>query len=355
MGSSPPSVSSTMVTPEANRPIEIYSNFSSWSRLLANRSDIRHTLIDADTSVMRTLWFLLKVGRRADFLVLNLDHRRLYLACIIFMIAFPRSFRRCRLISVDILLRPVSGTKGRLVQMAKIFLLRQVDLFVLYFRNIDGYLKHYKLDRKRIIHVPFKVNSSLKLHQKRMAGVPEGDYALLAGVTLRDHATFVEAVRKAGVPAVLLLHPGMRDQVGNLAWYKSCPANLRIEFHEDGKESTYLGYFERAKVVCLPRYKWDIASTGISALFCSFGLGKCVLISKGPGAEDILTQGQALFFEPEDVDSLAALIRRVWDDNALRRRVGAAAAEFADCVQGEDRLLRDILDGMLASFTRHQG
>jgi glycosyltransferase involved in cell wall biosynthesis len=252
-------------------------------------------------------------------------------------------------VSVDILLRPASGTKEKLVQAFKIFLLRQVDLFVLYFRNIDGYVQHYKLDRKRIIYVPFKVNSSLKLHQKRMAGVAEGDYVLLAGVTLRDHATFVEAVRRTGVPSVLLLHPRLRAEVQDLAWYKSRPPNLSIEFHEDGKESTYLGYFERAKLVCLPRYKWDIASTGISALFCSFGLGKCVLISSGPGAEDILTQGQALFFEPENVDSLAALIRRVWDDDALRRSVGAAAAEFADLVQGEDRLLRDILSGVLAS------
>jgi glycosyltransferase involved in cell wall biosynthesis len=342
----------SMVAPQQDRPIELYSNFASWSRLLADRSDIRHTLIGADTSVFRTLWLLCKLGRRADFLVLNLDHRRLYLACLIFMVAYPRPFRRCRLVSVDILLRPAFGTRERLVRIFKIFLLRQVDLFVLYFRNVDGYLKHYKLDRKRIIYVPFKVNSSLKLHQKRMAGVPEGDYALLAGVTLRDHVTFVEAVRKAGVPSVLLLHPRLRGEVQDLAWYKSCPPNLKIEFHEDGKESTYLGYFERAKLVCLPRYKWDIASTGISALFCSFGLGKCVLISSGPGAEDILTHGEALFFEPGNVDALAALMRRAWDDDALRRSIGAAAAKFADCVQGEDRLLRDILGGVLASFTR---
>jgi glycosyltransferase involved in cell wall biosynthesis len=298
------------------------------------------------------LRFLLAVGKKADFLVLNLDHRRLFLACLVFMIAFPRPFRRCRLVSVDILLRPESGPRGKLVQALKVFLLRQVDLFVLYFRNIDGYVKHYKLDRNRIIYVPFKVNSSHTLHRKRMAGVPDGDYILLAGVTLRDHATFVEAVRRCGVPAVLLLHPVMRNEVGKLGWYRSCPPNLRIEFHEDGKESTYLGYFERAKLVCLPRYKWDIASTGISALFCSFGLGKCVLISSGPGAEDILTRGQALFFEPQNVESLAGLIQRAWNDDALRRSVGAAAAEFADCVQGEDRLLRDILEGMLTRIGR---
>lgn len=79
-------------------------------------------------------------------------------------------------------------------------------------------------------------------------------------------------------------------------------------------------------------------------------LGKCVAISKGPGAEDIVSSEQALFFEPEDANSLATVIEKVWSSKELRKEMGRAAATFADTLQDEDKLLRGIWDAVYSRF-----
>jgi hypothetical protein len=44
--------------------------------------------------------------------------------------------------------------------------------------------------------------------------------------------------------------------------------------------------------------------------------GKPVIISRGPGAEDVL-HNEAVFVEPENIDDLAAAISRLWYDVAV--------------------------------------
>jgi glycosyltransferase involved in cell wall biosynthesis len=223
-------------------------------------------------------------------------------------------------------------------------LLRQVDLFILYFRNIDGYAGEFRIPRERIRYVPFKVNGWEEI--PRRAGPPgSGDYVLLAGATLRDHATFVEAARRSGVPALVVVPGDQRESVEKAAWYRrGLPPNLRIAVHDDGNQETYIGFFERARVLCIPRFRWDIASSGISSYLYAMALGKCVLISRGPGAEDVLADDEAaLFFESENAADLAALLATVWTDAALCTRIAGNGKRYADSLQGEDRLMRDIV------------
>jgi glycosyltransferase involved in cell wall biosynthesis len=287
----------------------------------------------------------------ADFLLLNDAHKRLLLACALFGLLRPRPFRRCRIVSVDILLRPPRTAKARIAGLARRLLFQQVDLFIFYFRNVDGYVKHFSLPCRRIAYVPFKVNGFERLRARRPA-LGEGDYVLLSGATLRDHATFVEAVRKAGLPAMLLLPGEQRGEIQQTEWYRSrLPPNLRVVFHIDGKEETYTRYFEDARIVCFPRFGWDIASSGISGYLCAMALGRFVAISRGPGAEDVLAENEAaVFFEPGDSDGLAQLLKQAWDERELRARVAANGAAYADRLAGEERLLRDILGAMRDRF-----
>jgi len=295
--------------------------------------------------LLETLLMLWKARWSADFLILNIDPKRLLLACAVFLVLSPRPFRRCRIISVDLLLRPPRSALQRAVNSVKSALYRQVDLFLLYFRDIEGYVKHFHLPRERMGYVPFKVNSWSRVRSRRDS-LGDGEYALLSGATFRDHATFVEAVKQAGVPAVLLVPGDSREQVEATTWFRSgVPPNLRVEFHTDGKEETFLGYFEHARVVCFPRFSWDIASSGISGYLCAMGLGRYVVISRGPGAEDVLREhGAADFFDPGDAGALARLIRGAWEDPEHRRRIAGNGARYAETLAGEERLLKDVLD-----------
>jgi glycosyltransferase involved in cell wall biosynthesis len=326
--------------------LRIHSNFKRYDSLLSDSDEFLHEYIGEDSDLFTALRTVLRAMFQADYLILNLDHRRLLLACALFGLLSPRPFRRCSLISVDLLLRPESGWRGSLKMAVKSLLLRQVDTIFLYFRNWDGYCRHYRLSRERMRFVPFKVNSWERLSARAQEPLPES-YVLCAGATHRDHRTFVESVRLSGVPALLLL-PGPAPQIGpRHDWLKPpLPPNLRVEYHE-GDEESYLRYFESAAIVCLPRYRWDIASTGSSAALCAAGLGKCVVISCGPGGEDVFAgSGAAVFFEPENPVELSQQLRGLWGNKPLRQKIGRNAFQFAKRLRGEDRLLRDVLAGL---------
>jgi len=326
------------------RPVRICSNFASLDRVVHGDQRFEHSYLGEGLSLVRNLRVLWRARWSADLLILNIDAPRLLLACALFGLISPRPFRRCRIVSVDLLLRPPKTLRARIVNAVKSLLFRQVDLFILYFRNIDGYTRHFGIRRERTAYVPFKVNSWEKLKARRTE-IGEGDYVLLSGATLRDHATFIKAVAKSGVPGVLLIPGEARTEIEQASWYRAgLPRNLRVEFHTDGKEDTFLRYFEGARIVCFPRYPWDIASTGISGYLCSMALGKFVAISRGPGADDVLAETEAAaFFEPGNSDDLARLIKEAWDHPEFRRRIAANGAQYAASLEGEERLLRDIL------------
>jgi glycosyltransferase involved in cell wall biosynthesis len=71
-------------------------------------------------------------------------------------------------------------------------------------------------------------------------------------------------------------------------------------------------------------------------------LGKCVIISSGPGAEDVLTD-EAVVVPPEDPAALAEQIRLLWGDERLRAEVAARGRHYAERAGDERRLLSDIL------------
>ena len=322
----------------------ILSNFKSFDDVLQGQQRIVHEYIGTDASIKTCLKIVRRAISRADYLVLNIDHKRLYIICAIFFLIAPRPFRHCQLVSVDILLRPAFSRLEKITIFLKKLLLSQVDMFILYFKNWEGYVKIYNIDRKRLAYVPFKVNSWKYLRERRKR-ILQGDYILCAGATLRDYFTFIDAIRFTGLPALLLLPGEMKGHVEELAWYRNgVPDSLRLEFHTDGNESTYLSFFENARILCIPRYGWDIASTGISAYLCGMALGKCVVISSGPGAEDLLEEDKAAaFFKPENPMELGNLLLRLWNNPDQCRQIAENGIRYSDRLEGEERLLNDIL------------
>jgi glycosyltransferase involved in cell wall biosynthesis len=70
---------------------------------------------------------------------------------------------------------------------------------------------------------------------------------------------------------------------------------------------------------------------------------KCVVISEGPAASDVL-KDEALMVPPEDPDALANMIRRVWEDDDLRCRTARAGRRYSESCGGEPELRQRVLD-----------
>lgn len=166
--------------------------------------------------------------------------------------------------------------------------------------------------------MPFKAN-------RTAAGVVgEGDeaYVLCAGRSRRDIATFSRAMAMTGLPAVVVQQPAqiLREH-GTEPWpQRDLPANVRLVTDGDNQLEHLLA---KAQLVVIPRFKDDINATGISLGLSAMIYGKCVVVSRGPGADDVLLSGEAAFVEPEDPEALAATIASLHADDATRAAIAS--------------------------------
>jgi hypothetical protein len=189
---------------------------------------------------------------KADLVVIDNDQSSLYLACLM------RPFFHFRLVSVDLILRPPQGFRGRLLCLLKRALLTQVDKFIFYFKNTAGYQRYYGIDSTKIDYVPFKVNGVEESYFPSAS--PEGDYVLCAGRTLRDVKTFVAAMGIAGCPGLLLQQ--QREELtahGTTPFTGNLPPNVRLIVDESDDLATFLQFVAGAKPVVIPRLYHDIA------------------------------------------------------------------------------------------------
>ena len=279
-----------------------------------------------------------RICLRSDVVVLNIDQRKLMIAAALRRLPFVKF----RLVSVDLVLRQPGSSFDRCKAAIKRTLLSGVDRFVLYFRNIAGYKRWYGIDADRAVYVPFKVNGYDRL-ASQPAATPEGEYVLCAGRTLRDIETFVAAMRQCGCPGVLLQQRReLLAEHGTRAWLGELPANVRLVIDDGDRFEDFVEHVAKARVVVIPRFKHDIAPTGISTYLLAMALKKCVIISKGPGAEDVLND-QAVIVPAENSEILATAIERVWNNEQLRATIAARGYEYAMQLGVYERLFADVM------------
>ena len=321
------------------RDIRVISNFKRMGAAAAGEEGLTHEYVGEEVGALGFLRRCLG----ADLVILNIDQKRLMLACLLRLL-WPAA--RFKLVSADLILRPPKSAKDRLKVFLKRVLFSRVDRFVLYFKDLEGYERFYGIGPDRAVYVPFKVNGWDEI-SARDGVSPEGSYVLCAGRTLRDVGTFVEALRESGCPGVLLQQ--RRELLaahGSSAWEGELPPNVELIVDDSDSLEAYLDFIEKARLVVIPRFEGDIAPTGISTYLVAMALNKCVIISSGPGAEDVLTD-EAVIVPPGDRERLAGQIRLYWDDAARRSLVAARGRSYAEKAKGEARLLSDILRASL--------
>jgi glycosyltransferase involved in cell wall biosynthesis len=290
----------------------------------------RPGLLAATGTLLRSL--------RADYVLINCSPRDLLLACA-FRTVIP--FGRCRLISLDTVLpvpRQTSlGSRARLLLKKALF--RQVHLFIEYFRETEGYERHYGIPRHRFRYVPFKIN-----RYETILRTPTHDdgYIFCGGNTRRDFRTLIDAVRELPWPVKIVT---MSDAVGRANGSsldeRNLPPNVDIVRH-DGSAS-FVDYIAGARLVALPIVRENISASGIGVYLASMALGKCVVISEGPAVNGIVPEGAAIIIPPEDSAELRKAIRRAYTDDVYRREIAEAGRRYALSLEGEDRLYASVL------------
>lgn len=314
--------------------IKVISNLGAMASAVPADEPVRHEYI-GNTGLPQ----FIRACLSADLVILNVDQKRLMMACLLRWL-WP--FSRFKLISVDLILRPPKSTKGKLIAFVKRLLFSRVHRFMLYFKDLRGYEKFYGIGSDRVVYIPFKVNGWEQIAVKSYDASSE-DYVLCAGRTLRDIETFVRAMERAGCPGVLLQQKSeFLKAHGSSAWSGELPPNLKLSVDEGDSLESFCEFIRKARMVVIPRFRGDIAATGISTYLVAMALQKCVVISGGPGAEDVLSD-QAVIVPPEDVNKLAEQIRLLWGDRQLRSEVASRGRKYAETLGGERRLLSDIL------------
>ncbi|HEX4824882.1 MAG TPA: glycosyltransferase [Candidatus Polarisedimenticolaceae bacterium] len=318
--------------------IRIRSNFASLDKLSFPDVKVVHSRLSPEPGFfdsVRDAWRT----QSGEFVLVNTDTGRLMILCLMFILL---PWRKVRLVSVDtLLLRPRSFGE-RIKAVFKKLLLLRVDLFILYFKDLRGYERYYGISPRRSVYVPFKVNTWESLPSPPHP-VREGSTILFSGRTLRDVPTFLEACKESGLPAVFLHQSNdVFEYHGTPLRDLKLPANVRDEVH-DGKRSSWLEFISNARLVVVPIQSGTISNAGISTCLDAMALGKCVIVSEGPATRGVFSDEEVVLVPPGDPAALADAMRRLWSDDALRNTIAANGRRLALSLEGEERLLGDIV------------
>jgi len=318
----------------ADKPIRVLTNL-----LRLNRShpeaggfEFRHYTVGGPTSAFKAF----ARSFRHDYILLN---GSLHHALLLILLKRLTPFHRARVILLDVLLSVPRGPLGRAKARVVGALLRRSHRILLYYRNTEGWQAHYKIPADRFSFVAFKVNERTLISRTPLTD--EG-YVFCGGKTRRDFATLFEAVEGLDYP-VKVATTSNRDIMphGSFVDEQTAPANVEI-VRLDGTPYEFISMMAASRLVVLPITP-EISGAGISVYLQAMALRKCVILSAGPGAEDVLTEGQAVIVPPSDPAALRVAIERAFSDPAYREQVAQNGYEWANSLGGEEQLFASIL------------
>ncbi len=254
------------------------------------------------------------------------------------------------LVALDLVLRRPSSLINHVALPLKRLILRRVDLFIHYFKDVSAYRSVFGIGPERSAFVAFKVNL---LKEFEPQPVSDGDYILCFGRTLRDFDTFFAAVEQLSYPAAIP-RPDLRALRDHGARFSrnltNLPANVQI-LDDDGSMGRMLQIIRGAKTVVVPVLKQSIAASGCSTYLNAMYLGKCVIGSEGPGLSDVFAHGEIISVPPEDPAALAKAIHCVWEDDNLRTTTAAAGRQFAVAAGGEQELYQRVIETVVTWYS----
>jgi glycosyltransferase involved in cell wall biosynthesis len=319
------------------RVLRILSNLPTLDAYPVAGLELRHTFIGEHAGVCAALSLFVR-SFRSDVILLDGNEPCLWLLCLLRWL-WP--FSRCRLVCVDIMFVKPITLRQRLACRVMRLLLKRVDHFIHYFKDLAGYERYFGVGPERSSFVPFKVNSWEDVPAAEELS-SDGDRVFTGGRSLRDIDTFLAALRRIAYPGVLLYHdlPRMAEN-GTPLSLADLPANVRA-IEDDGSAGSWLEQMRRARIVVLTTLPSSIRAIGVTSYLMAMAMKKCVIITDGPATRGIL-HDEAILVPAGDPAALAAAIERVWNDAQLREETAARGRAYAEQLGGTERLFGDIL------------
>jgi glycosyltransferase involved in cell wall biosynthesis len=280
---------------------------------------------------------------RHDYILINgTVNQGLVLA--MFKVLVP--FHRARIVLLDILLSTPTGIRGRAKAWLIGRLLRRIHRIMLYYNNTSGLQQHYAIPADRFLYVRFKINQREKIAEITPR---DGGYVFCGGKTRRDFATLFAAVEGLDFPVkVVTTDNSDIARHGSFVDEREAPPNVEV-VRLDGSPEPFISCMASARLVVIPITP-EICGAGISVYVQAMALRKCVIISAGPAAEDVLTSGQAIIVPPSDPAALRHAIERAYSDPAYRAQFERNGYEWAMTLGGEEQLYESILSHLHADY-----
>ncbi|HSN84643.1 MAG TPA: glycosyltransferase family 4 protein [Polyangiales bacterium] len=221
------------------------------------------------------------------------------------------------------------------------FALADVDRFVSHSRREgDMYAEWLGLPRERFVFVPIQKPEIPVEYEEDQ----EDPFVLLQGSAHRDFPTFIEAVKRLGLRAVIVSGPRALEGI-------DVPPNVETPFGVSKADCLRLA--QQARVNVVPMIRDDEATAaGHVTIAETMWMKRPLIVSNCNGADDYVIDGEnGYLVEPHSVDALADAIKKLWDDADLRSRIGAQAYDharrtFSDEAAGATlgRILDDVAD-----------
>lgn len=177
--------------------------------------------------------------------------------------------------------------------------------------EVEYYRERFGWSAEKCVFVPLQTD----LRFFELASPPAQDYIIAAGRSYRDYATLVQAVAGTGIRTLIVCGkagPGV------------APLPPEVEVITDIPLQKLSELLAQSRAVVTPLFDRKI-STGQSVLLQGMALGRPAITTRTSGTEDYVVDGKSgLFVPPGDAVALRQAILRVWNDEALANRLGAA-------------------------------
>lgn len=164
---------------------------------------------------------------------------------------------------------------------------------------------------------------------------------------MRDYKTFIEAARLTNLPTAFLnpvnsskVYPWALNEKQIIQLGLECPRdfppNLKV-IENSTYEDTWLSALAKARIVVVATDSNNICASGISLYLEAMALKKPVILTKGPGADDVLTD-QAIFVPPKKPSILAEAITTLWSDISLQEKLVSRGLVYTEKIGGVEEL-----------------
>lgn len=314
---------------------------TNYARLRDLQGDYEGLEVRSFSREPKTIWTICKLffkSRKSDYLIL--DFADSFWSFAAMKLLMPLS--RIKLVTVDLLVADSHTLRDRLEYFIKRILLGRAYKFLVHQRNTAMYQSYFSITADKFYYLPFKVNGLEII--KSITPTDQG-YVFCGGKSRRDFPTLIEAARSLPYPVTIvttgkqdLAHHGSYLQEANL------PPNVTPKrLAGIGQALPFIQYMAASRLVVIPLLKNAFTQAGIAVYLQAMALGKCVIISAGPGIEDVIPADCAIIVPPGNPDALREAIRSMWLDDSRRESIAANGKRYALGLGGEERLFRDII------------